>query len=264
MLVKENKHYEDYTSVTDFTEDATKLLFESYPIFDEMHREELNRKIVDHYLFDEIALTPYSKWQFMLNRKLREIMPYYNKLYLSELGIEDIYNDLDVEETLDRTVGTDTETNSSRENTNVTLRNESEDHTKNINTDTSQNEDLSANSQSETNRSDVPFNRNKNDEYPTESEKSNETSLGQNTYSGNQKEDEVRSNNRDVEVNDNLQGSSSSLMDSNTLEVYTKKMKGKNSKISKAEVLKQYRDTLLNVDMLIVEELADMFMFLLN
>lgn len=55
-----------------------------YPIFDEGHRLPLNKKIVDHYLFREIGHETSDLFIFALNRKMNEIMPYYNQIYLSE------------------------------------------------------------------------------------------------------------------------------------------------------------------------------------
>lgn len=262
--MKEGKNYEDYTSVTKFTEDASKLLFESYEIFDELHREELNRKIVDHYLFDEIALTPYSKWQFILNRRMREIMPYYNKLYLTNLGIDEIYDNIDYSETLDRSVGTDTETNTNRSSTSAGTRFEDDSTQKDAATNTAQSETLETLSESDGAKSDVPFNVTDNMEYPSEMEKSTDHVEGSNTYQADVTEQESRVNLREVETTDENVGTSSSLLDSKTLEVYTKHMIGKNSGISKPEILRQYRETLLNIDMLIINELADLFMFMLN
>lgn len=54
-----------------------------YPIFDEAYREGLNKKILDHYWNYEIGQETESMFKFSLNRKMREIMPYYNQLYLS-------------------------------------------------------------------------------------------------------------------------------------------------------------------------------------
>lgn len=54
-----------------------------YPIFDETYRTELNKKILDHYYNYEIGQETESMFRFALNRKMREIMPYYNQLYLS-------------------------------------------------------------------------------------------------------------------------------------------------------------------------------------
>lgn len=62
-----------------------KLDLDSYPIFDEGYRDYLNSKIIDHYYFREIGQETPDRFNFMLGRKMREIMPYYNKLYKSEL-----------------------------------------------------------------------------------------------------------------------------------------------------------------------------------
>lgn len=56
-----------------------------YPIYDEEYRSVLNRKIIEHYFDKEIGLDSLAKFKFHLRTKLREIMPYYNQLYLSTL-----------------------------------------------------------------------------------------------------------------------------------------------------------------------------------
>lgn len=58
---------------------------EDYPIFDEVYRDDLNKKILDHYWNYEIGHETESMFRFALNRKMRENMPYYNQLYESEL-----------------------------------------------------------------------------------------------------------------------------------------------------------------------------------
>lgn len=55
-----------------------------YPIFDELYRPILNKRITDHYALYEIGHETPAMFRFSLNRKLREIMKYYNQLYLSE------------------------------------------------------------------------------------------------------------------------------------------------------------------------------------
>ena len=54
-------------------------------IFDECHRKELNDKIIEHYYFREIGAETPDRFNFYLRRKMREIMPYYNQLYISEM-----------------------------------------------------------------------------------------------------------------------------------------------------------------------------------
>ena len=52
-----------------------------YPIFDESHRETLNRKIVNHFWNHEIGQETISMFRLALKRKLDEIMPLYNQQY---------------------------------------------------------------------------------------------------------------------------------------------------------------------------------------
>ena len=54
-----------------------------YPIFDESYRDHLNKIITDHYWHSDIGYETVEMFVFNINRKMREIMPYYNQLYLS-------------------------------------------------------------------------------------------------------------------------------------------------------------------------------------
>ena len=56
-----------------------------YPIFNEEYRRTLNDKIIEHFYFREIGFETPQLFKRFLNRKLNEIMPYYNKLYETEL-----------------------------------------------------------------------------------------------------------------------------------------------------------------------------------
>lgn len=70
---------------------AAPQIFISYPIYLEAHRQELNEKILQHFYFREIGAETYAQWKFYLNRKLNEIMPYYNELFMSK----DIFDGID-------------------------------------------------------------------------------------------------------------------------------------------------------------------------
>ena len=52
-----------------------------YPLFDEAHRPELNRKIINHFFNQEIGQESISMFRLALKRKLDEIMPLYNQHY---------------------------------------------------------------------------------------------------------------------------------------------------------------------------------------
>lgn len=52
-----------------------------YPIWDEKHRPELEKKILEHYAFRQIGFETAGRFKFELNKKMREIMPYYVKIW---------------------------------------------------------------------------------------------------------------------------------------------------------------------------------------
>ena len=56
-----------------------------YPLFDEAYRPTLNARIIDHFRFQEIGEETVEMFIFALNRKMREIMPFYNEMYKSTL-----------------------------------------------------------------------------------------------------------------------------------------------------------------------------------
>lgn len=62
-----------------------QLDLNSYPIFDESYRDELNNKIIRHYWFREIGFETAALFRDRLAVKMSEIMPYYNQLYKSTL-----------------------------------------------------------------------------------------------------------------------------------------------------------------------------------
>lgn len=61
------------------------LALDRYPIFDENHRAVLNNKIIQHFWYREIGQETPDRFNRMLGRKMNEIMPYYNQLYVSTL-----------------------------------------------------------------------------------------------------------------------------------------------------------------------------------
>ena len=55
-----------------------------YPIFDESYRAKLNRKIVQHYALREIGSETVEQFVFYLGRNMCEGMDYFNQLYKSQ------------------------------------------------------------------------------------------------------------------------------------------------------------------------------------
>lgn len=75
-----------YNDVADVIAEARPRIFSfDYPIFDPNYKPTLETKILKHFYTREIALETYGLWKLKLDAKMNEIMPYYNKMYESEL-----------------------------------------------------------------------------------------------------------------------------------------------------------------------------------
>ena len=72
-------------TIRQLVETKFDLGLKDYPIFNENYREILNKKIIDHYYFREIGFETAGRFKFEINRKMNEIMIYYNQLYKSEM-----------------------------------------------------------------------------------------------------------------------------------------------------------------------------------
>lgn len=61
----------------------------NYPIFPDTpeRRAELNKKILDHYMLEEIGFKVEGAFKFRLNAVMEKIMPYYNNLIEKQLLI---------------------------------------------------------------------------------------------------------------------------------------------------------------------------------
>ena len=81
--LEESKGFNDVDSIIDNSWD--KIFTTHCTFFDEQYRSVICKKILKHYYTREIGLETVGLWQLFMNRKLEEIMPYYNKLYESEL-----------------------------------------------------------------------------------------------------------------------------------------------------------------------------------
>lgn len=77
---------EGYDSVNDIIEKARRQVFDfEWPIYDASYRSILETKILKHYYTREIGFETVGLWKLWLDKRLNEIMPYYNQLYKSTL-----------------------------------------------------------------------------------------------------------------------------------------------------------------------------------
>ena len=81
--LEESKGFNNIDSILDNSWD--KIFTTQCTFFDNNYRPVLCKKILKHYYTREIGLETAGLWMLFMNRKLEEIMPYYNQMYESEL-----------------------------------------------------------------------------------------------------------------------------------------------------------------------------------
>lgn len=87
------------------TDAELHLSADYYPIYDESHRAELNKKIVRHYALREIGQETAQQFVFYLGMTMAEIMPYFNERYRTLALRYDPLNTMEmVSESLSNTV----------------------------------------------------------------------------------------------------------------------------------------------------------------
>lgn len=272
-----------YNDVEQVIKNCLPKVFDfNFPIFDESYRTVLETKILRHYYTREIGLETVGLWKLKLNTKLNEIMPFYNQLYKSEL-IE--FNPLyDVELTRERKIegtGTkDTENGESRNgenhadtsqsSTNNINENGIDNGTVNGTADGTQNQNTSG---SGTNMySDTPqgaITDLQAGKYLTNAtvDSATNTFAGASHDSTRQTSENTRNNatNTDGSTDSSNDGDYSSNMDgySNTTlsntEDYLEHIIGSNGGESFSKRLLDYRATFINIDMMVINELEELF-----
>lgn len=207
-----------------------------FPIFDENYRQVLCRKILKHYYTREIAHETVGRWKLALNTKLNEIMPYYNQLYKSELLEFNPFYDVDLTRSREGS-GTSNKTSNNRETNSGTSKNVSSGSgTSNTNTlnrfsDTPQNSmDTQGIADS------VPL---------TTVTKVNEDNTTTNTSTDTLTRDDSKTGNGTENIN--------------STDKYIETVKGKQGTENYSSLLKKFRETFLNIDMMIIEDCSDCF-----
>ena len=213
-----------------------KIFNFDFPIFDENYRQVLCRKILKHYYTREIAHETVGRWKLALNAKLNEIMPYYNQLYKSELLEFNPFYDVDLTRSREGS-GTSNRTSNNRETNSGTSKNVSSGSgTSNTNTlnrfsDTPQNSmDTQGIADS------VPL---------TTVTKVNEDNTTNNTSTDTLTRDDSKTGNGTENIN--------------STDKYIETVKGKQGTENYSSLLKKFRETFLNIDMMIIEDCSDCF-----
>lgn len=272
----ESPAWSDQTTVDTIIDSAIPKVFNfSYPIFSEDYRNVLEHHILQHFYTREIAFQTVGRWKLGLQQKLNDIMPYYNKLYESQELDVDPFNNIDVTETSESSGNTTSKNNTTRNGTSVTTGSSETNDTTDGTSGTETNGKTTTNNSQDTTASrtdafsDTPQGTLSNvdnltylTEYRKIGENNNVTDTGEQTTTGNADvttHDETNSNtktNAQTET-DSTETESGETTNSGN---YTKTIKGKNTGTSYSELITAYRETFLNIDMMIIEELEELFL----
>ena len=207
-----------------------------FPIFDENYRQVLCRKILKHYYTREIAHETVGRWKLALNAKLNEIMPYYNQLYKSELLEFNPFYDVDLTRSREGS-GTSNRTSNNRETNSGTSKNVSSG-SGTSNTDT-------------LNRfSDTPQNSMDTQGIADSVPLTTVTKVNENNTTTNKSTDTLTRN-------DSKTGNGTENI--NNTDKYIETVKGKQGTENYSSLLKKFRETFLNIDMMIIEDCSDCF-----
>lgn len=186
------------SEVDDVISKSWNKIFHDFPIFNEEYRETLCCKILKHFYLREICSETVGIWIMWLNEKMNTIMPYYNKLYESELIKIEPFKDVEYTRTSNRKINSNTNT---------------------------KNEGKTINKFSDTPQGTIS--NLENDNYLTTAEINEGDNTTNNT--GNSNDD------------------------------YTEKISGKMNTTSYSDLLLKYRNTFINVDLLVFNELEELF-----
>ena len=253
----------DNDNVNNIIDTALPKLFNfDYPIFDEIYRPILERKIVRHYYTREIGYETVGRWKMALENKLNEIMPYYNKLYNSELlEFNPLYTH-NITKTGHKT-NDETTTQTSEETTNHTFNESTTGH--HNNTLTGEAHDNNTGNTSKTNynlHSDTPqggLQGVDSETYLSDATKTTDQGNSQDIKNHNSTNTDIGNENGTKEntTQGNIQGNKRGT--ANNVGEYLETVVGYEGK-NASKSLMEYRQTFLNIDMQIIEELNKLFM----
>lgn len=239
-----------------------KIFTSKAPFFDEAYRSVLCSKILKHYYMREICCETVGIWTLWMNTRLEEIMPYYNQLYESAKIEFNPMHDVDLTRKHERNVEGTKEENGTRTETSDGKRT----LTGNRDTDTTGNGTRNTtNSSDETKRdlySDTPqgaITGLENENYLTNARKITDNVNGTGNEETNTTEKSGTDYTETENTDSNVNGETKNTGSSNTTEDYLETVVGKQGTESFSSLLNKFRETFLNIDMMVIEEFSDLF-----
>ena len=247
----DSKGYNDINSIIE--KSRTKIFSFEYDIFSETYKKILETKILKHFYLREIAYETYGIFKLKLENKMQQIMPYYNKLYLSQDLITDPLKDFSRNHTTSRTDNSNASENSSGTN-NTSTTNATTSNT----TASASSENKSESVSQKSNRySDTPqggLSGIENNTYLTNATLDNSSDRNNANSSAKNITDETLNNTQTIS---NTNSNDKTLTNKLT-SIFEELESGNNQ--SQSDLLLKYRETFINIDMMIINELEELFL----
>lgn len=237
--------------ITQRIEQALPSIFNfNYPIWSNDYKRTLEKKILMHYFNKEICCETVGLWKLYLEERLNLIMPYYNELYKTVSNEFDWLEDINVIETYEgdkNSTGKVTDVSTGKVTDTGKDTSESSINETNTLTGTKTGKDL---------KSDLPQANYQGLDYGTELHDTESTDNNTTTHEA--------TSNSTVDKNNITDTASNSNTDtlSNTKDTFTRTHKGLNGSKSRTQLNLEYRQSLINIDNMIIDELKDLFMLI--
>lgn len=265
-----------YSQVNETIAKALPKIFNfDFPIFDEAYRSVLETKIIKHYYTREIGAETVGLWQLWMDTKLNEIMPYYNQLYKSQLLSFNPLYDYDLwrthnlsrnEDVSDNGKITRNDSDTLHQSTDTTSKNTTDiDSTGDSETDnTSSTTGKSSDKYSDTPQGQIHLIESM--DYLTNARIIDTNDSGEgNTKTTTEDNSSSTSNNTGNSVTEGTTSRTSGTDTSNSrnltsVDDYLEHVSGKTPGKTYSAMLQEYRQTFINIDMMIIKELNTLFM----
>ncbi len=215
---------EGYASVAQIIEAARPKIFNfSYPIFDEEYRPVFETKFLKHFYTQEIAAETYGLWHLWLDENMNLLMPYYNKLYAAAKIDYNPFHDVDLTRTHE---GSGT---SSESGTGSTTGSRS--------TETESSSDML--------------------EKYADTPQGGVNGLESGKYLTNAT---MRNDSSEASGSETSSTSSTDSKSASSTDEYVERVTGKQGSGSYSRMFTEYRDSLLNIDQMLLNDLSNLFM----
>lgn len=245
---------------------AAPLIFSfSFPIFDSSYKQGLEEKIIRHYYTREIGFETYGLFKLKLETKMNEIMPYYNQLYDSALLTLDPLNNYKLHKT---SAGQNAENTTSSGSLNST---ESRSTSGQVNSTTHSTDGRTVGVTTSGTSSDTAWSKFSdtpqgavtgldNDTYLTNATKNTDSasSSGTSNTSDSGTSDIQRADTNSGSENSQRADTTSGTGSRTGTNSYVEDVIGF-SGVNQSELLQKFRGTFLNIDMMIINELEELF-----